>query len=51
MKRQRGQIAFAFPKTFRTQNIGANGTKLFVRSGGAGAAVVLLHGYGETGDM
>jgi hypothetical protein len=29
----------------------ANGTKLYVRAGGSGPAVVLLHGYGETGDM
>ena len=28
-----------------------NGTKLYVRVGGKGPAVVLLHGYGETGDM
>ena len=42
---------FTYPKTFRAQEIAANGTKLFVRVGGAGPAVVLLHGYGETGDM
>src|SRR5215467_11076423 len=29
----------------------ANGTAIYVRSGGSGPAVVLLHGYGETGDM
>jgi hypothetical protein len=51
MKRHRGQVEFTFPKTFRTQNIAANGTKLHVRVGGSGPAVVLLHGYGETGDM
>ena len=51
MKRHRGQVEFTFPKTFRTQNIAANGTKLHVRDGGSGPAVVLLHGYGETGDM
>ena len=51
MKRHRGQVEFTFPKTFRTQDIAANGTKLHVRHGGAGPAVVLLHGYGETGDM
>ena len=28
-----------------------NGTTLSVRVGGQGPAVVLLHGYGETGDM
>jgi pimeloyl-ACP methyl ester carboxylesterase len=51
MKRHRGQVEFTFPKTFRTQNIAANGAKLHVRDGGSGPAVVLLHGYGETGDM
>src|SRR5262245_35146047 len=29
----------------------ASGTKLYVRVGGSGRAVALLHGYGETGDM
>ena len=40
-----------FPKSFRTQEIATNGATLHVRVGGAGPAVVLLHGYGETGDM
>jgi pimeloyl-ACP methyl ester carboxylesterase len=40
-----------FPKSFRTQPIAANGVTLHVRVGGTGSAVVLLHGYGETGDM
>jgi pimeloyl-ACP methyl ester carboxylesterase len=48
--RHRGQVEFTFPKTFRTQNIAANGAKLHVRDGGSGPAVVLLHGYGETGE-
>lgn len=43
--------AFEFPATFRTQEIDSNGTTIHVRSGGTGEAVVLLHGYGETGDM
>ncbi|MBL8703046.1 MAG: alpha/beta hydrolase [Alphaproteobacteria bacterium] len=41
----------AFPATFATQEIETNGTTIHVRVGGAGPAVVLLHGYGETGDM
>jgi pimeloyl-ACP methyl ester carboxylesterase len=41
----------AFPAPFTTQEIKANGTTIHVRIGGAGPAVVLLHGYGETGDM
>ena len=39
------------PASFRTQTIAANGTRIYVRVGGHGAGVVLLHGYGETGDM
>ena len=42
---------FEFPPDFRTVDIAANGTTIHVRSGGTGPAVVLLHGYGETGDM
>ena len=41
----------SFPPDFRTQNIETNGTTLHVRVGGDGPVVVLLHGYGETGDM
>lgn len=40
-----------FPTGFRTQEIAANGATIHVRVGGKGPAVVLLHGYGETGDM
>lgn len=40
-----------FPAGFGIQNIDTNGTTLSVRVGGQGPAVVLLHGYGETGDM
>jgi pimeloyl-ACP methyl ester carboxylesterase len=40
-----------FPSDFRAQEIPTNGTVLHVRVGGQGPAVVLLHGYGETGDM
>lgn len=42
---------FAFPKGFRTQEIATNGTILHVRVGGSGPAVLLIHGYGDTGDM
>jgi pimeloyl-ACP methyl ester carboxylesterase len=41
----------SFPANFHTQEIPTNGTRLYVRIGGNGPAVVLLHGYGETGDM
>ena len=40
-----------FPPSFRQQTIATNGARLHVRVGGTGPAVVLLHGYGETGDM
>ncbi len=40
-----------FPAGFRTQDIRTNGTTLYLRAGGQGPAAILLHGYGETGDM
>jgi pimeloyl-ACP methyl ester carboxylesterase len=40
-----------FPADFEIRDIATNGTTLSVRVGGQGPAVVLLHGYGETGDM
>jgi pimeloyl-ACP methyl ester carboxylesterase len=40
-----------FPAAFRTQMVPTNGTELFVRVGGQGPAVVLLHGFADTGDM
>ena len=40
-----------FPASFKTQTIKTNGTELHVRVGGQGQAVVLLHGFGDTGDM
>jgi pimeloyl-ACP methyl ester carboxylesterase len=40
-----------FPATFHTQMVPTNGTSLYVRIGGKGPAVVLLHGFGDTGDM
>jgi len=40
-----------YPPGFRARQISTNGIKLYTRIGGQGPAVVLLHGYGETGDM
>jgi pimeloyl-ACP methyl ester carboxylesterase len=40
-----------FPTEFKTETIATNGARIYVRIGGAGPAVVLLHGFGETGDM
>lgn len=40
-----------YPPSFKSQTIATNGTKLFVRVGGKGPAVVLLHGFGDSSDM
>jgi pimeloyl-ACP methyl ester carboxylesterase len=41
----------SFPPDFAVQEITSNDATIYVRVGGRGPAVVLLHGYGETGDM
>lgn len=41
----------AFPASFKTQDIAVDGVTMHVRVGGKGPAVVLLHGFGDTGDM
>jgi pimeloyl-ACP methyl ester carboxylesterase len=40
-----------FPAGFRSKNIQTDGATIYVRVGGAGSAVLLLHGFGDTGDM
>ncbi|KQM47468.1 MAG: alpha/beta hydrolase [Sphingomonas sp.] len=40
-----------FPPGFIERDVVTNGTTIHVRAGGHGPAVLLLHGYGETGDM
>ena len=40
-----------FPAGFQAQLIATNGTSLYVRVGGHGPAVLMLHGFGDTGDM
>ena len=40
-----------FPARFKTRTIAANGTQIHVRVGGSGPAVLLIHGFGDTGDM
>jgi len=40
-----------FPRGFQTQTVDTNGTKLYVRVGGSGPAVLMLHGFGGSGDM
>jgi len=39
------------PAGFKTQDIKTNGTTIHVRVGGTGPAVVMLHGFGDSGDM
>jgi pimeloyl-ACP methyl ester carboxylesterase len=51
MNRTARAHALSYPNTFRARQIAVNSVKFFVRTGGRGPAVVLLHGYGETGDM
>jgi pimeloyl-ACP methyl ester carboxylesterase len=41
----------SFPADFRIQEIAANGATIHTRVGGQGPAVVLLHGFADTGDM
>lgn len=40
-----------YPASFHICEVATNGTTLHVRIGGKGPAVLLLHGYGESGDM
>src|SRR3989442_11143979 len=40
-----------YPASFHTQEIVTNGARIHVRVGGKGPAVIMIHGYGETGDM
>jgi pimeloyl-ACP methyl ester carboxylesterase len=43
--------AVTFPSSFKALEVSTNGVTIHTRVGGAGPAVVLLHGYAETGDM
>src|SRR3982074_3017137 len=54
-----GIVVFAYaaaaqpslPSTFKSQTVASPvGADIFVRSGGSGPVVVLLHGYAETSD-
>ena len=40
-----------YPASFQARMVQTNGSSLHVRFGGKGPAVVLLHGFGDTGDM
>jgi pimeloyl-ACP methyl ester carboxylesterase len=43
--------SMSFPEGFATREIETNGVTIHTRVGGQGPAVVLLHGFGTTGDM
>jgi pimeloyl-ACP methyl ester carboxylesterase len=40
-----------FPSGFRTEEVGSDGATIHTRVGGQGPAVVMLHGFADTGDM
>src|ERR1700760_3511081 len=40
-----------FPASFRAEQMPVTGGTQYVRVGGQGPAVLLLHGFGDTGDM
>lgn len=40
-----------FPPGFHTERVKTDGATIYVRIGGKGPAVVMLHGFGDTGDM
>jgi pimeloyl-ACP methyl ester carboxylesterase len=40
-----------FPPSFHTEEIKTDGATIHVRVGGQGPAIVMLHGFGDTGDM
>jgi pimeloyl-ACP methyl ester carboxylesterase len=47
-----GRVAVSpFPPDFHVEDIATDGASIHVRVGGEGPAVVLLHGFGDTGDM
>lgn len=42
----------SMPANFKTKNVlTTDGATIYVRAGGAGPAVVLIHGFGDTGEM
>ena len=41
----------AFSANFKARDMAVTGGTLHVRVGGSGPAVLLLHGFGDTGDM
>ena len=41
----------SFPSDFKTKDIQTEGATIHVRMGGQGPAVIMLHGFADTGDM
>jgi pimeloyl-ACP methyl ester carboxylesterase len=41
----------SFPAGFRVQDVAVSGATIHVRVGGHGPAILLIHGFGDTGDM
>ena len=41
----------SFPSDFKTKDIQTEGASIHVRMGGQGPAVIMLHGFADTGDM
>src|SRR5271157_759400 len=48
---KRSYAITSFPQNFRIQKIKVDDATIHVRAGGKGPAVVMLHGFGDTGDM
>ena len=40
-----------YPRSFRIMDVSVDGAVIHVRVGGKGPAVLMLHGFGDTGDM
>src|ERR1700722_16997639 len=40
-----------FPPSFHTQMVKSGDAEIYVRVGGKGPAIVMLHGFADTGDM
>jgi pimeloyl-ACP methyl ester carboxylesterase len=50
-RRSESKMIQPFPPGFRTEDIATGGATIHVRVGGSGPAVVMLHGFADTGDM
>ncbi|HEX5263497.1 MAG TPA: alpha/beta fold hydrolase, partial [Phenylobacterium sp.] len=46
-----GAAVQPFPASFQVRDIAVDGATIHVRVGGHGPAVLMLHGFGDSGDM